>query len=160
MGAPHIGQFGKFTKLQTCGAARVTAAGAGDNTAVTGATIDTRGYGSAKFCVAWMTTLASAQTLKIAAEYQESDDNSSWDTAVALQAATTVKTGAATAALGTTEFNVEFGGKANGTASASQTLGRRYIRFNYTPDLSAGSADTADTSAVAVLGGATDLPTT
>jgi type IV secretory pathway TrbL component len=146
MANPHISNIGALIKTVACGAARVTAAGAGDNTAVTGATIDRRGYGSAKVTVAYKTTLASAETLQFAIEYQESDDNSSWGTATALQAATTAKTGVATNAVGEVSHDLNLGGK------------KRYIRFNYTPNLSAGSTDTADTACVCTLGGARTLP--
>lgn len=146
MANPHISNIGALIKTVACGAARVTAAGAGDNAAVTGATIDRRGYGSAKVTVAYKTTLASAETLQFAIEYQESDDGSSWDTAVALQAATTAQTGVQTAKVGDVSHSLDLGGK------------KRYIRFNYTPNLSASGTDTADTAAVCVLGGAVEKP--
>lgn len=133
-------------KSVACGAARVTAGGAGDNTAVTGVSIDRTGFGCAELCIAYKTTLAASATLKFAVEYQESSDGSSWDTAVALQAATTAETGAQTDKVGQVRFSVDLTGK------------KQYIRFNYTPDLSAGATDTADTAAVAVLGGPDVIP--
>lgn len=146
MGAPHISNIGALVKNVACGAARVTAAGAGDNTAVTGATIDRLGYNSAKLTVAYKTTLGASETLQFAIEYQESADGSSWDTAVALQAATTAKTGSVTNSVGQVSHDVDLGAK------------KRYIRFNYTPNLSAGATDTADTAAVCTLGGAVEKP--
>lgn len=140
------GNFGATHKVLACGAARVTAAGAGDNTAITGASIDRLGYGSLTFAIAYKTTLASSETLKFAAEYQESSDNSNWDTATSLQAATTAETGVQTNKVGKVEFDLDLAGK------------KRYIRFNFTPDLSASGTDTADVSAVAVLGDAQVLP--
>jgi hypothetical protein len=146
MAGPYFSDIGALTKNVACGAARVTAAGAGDNTAVTGASIDRLGYESCKVTVAYKTTLGASETLQFAIEYQESDDNSSWGTATALQAATTAKTGSATNAVGEVSHDLNLGGK------------KRYIRFNYTPNLSAGASDTADTACVCTLGGARTLP--
>lgn len=132
-----------------------TAAGTGDATAVTGATIDTQftvtGKGgnakdilakasSVKFSLTGKTTLTAAKTLSIACEYQESSDGSTWDTAVALLASTVVKTGAVTdSAITPLEYNLSLESK------------KRYIRFNFTPDLSHTSSDTAVLSAIAIL---------
>jgi hypothetical protein len=146
MGAPHISNVGSYVKNVACGATRATAAGAGDNTAVTGAGIDRLGYNSAKFTVAYKTSLTAAATLSLQCEYQTSADNSSWDTAVVLQALTVVKTGAVSAFVGDLSFNLDL-----------ESL-KRYVRFNFTPDLSAGATDTVDAAAVATLGGPNALP--
>lgn len=148
MGAPHISNFGALHKVVCCGAATATAAGTGDNTAVTGATIDRLGYNSVTFAIAYRTTLTAAKTLGFAAEYQESSDGSNWDTATALQALTTAETGAATNEKGEVEFDLDLGGK------------KQYIRFNFTPDLSHSGTDTVDCAAIAILGGAETLPAT
>lgn len=144
--ASQNSNIGAAIKSVACGAARVTAGGAGDNTAVTGATIDRLGYDSCEVSVLYKTTLASSETLQLAIEYQESADGSSWDTAVALQAATTAQTGVQTNKVGIVTHEVDLRAK------------KRYIRFNYTPNLSASGTDTADTAAVCVLGGAKTLP--
>lgn len=146
MGAPNTSNFGALHKVVACGAARVTAAGAGDNSAITGVTIDRLGYGSLTFAIAYKTTLGSSETLTFAAEYQESSDGSNWDTATSLQAATVAETGVKTAEVGEVEFDLDL------------SLKKRYIRFNFTPNLSASGTDTADVSAVAVLGGAAVRP--
>lgn len=146
MGAPHIADIGKYIKAASCNGVSIVAAGTGDNTALTGATIDRLGYGSAEFVIAYKTTLASTQTLSFAAEYQLSSDGSSWDTAVSLQAATVARTGAVTAGQGIVKFDVNMEGF------------KRYIRFNFTPDLSASSTDTAVVYGTAILGGADLLP--
>lgn len=147
MGAPHISNFGKLIKSVPCGASSATAGGTGDASAVTGATIDRLGYGSAKFVIAYKTTLTDTKTLSYAAEYQESADGTNWDTATALQASTVAKTGDSTTNfVGQVEFNLDLSGK------------KKYIRFNFTPDLSASSTDTALSAAVAILGGAEVLP--
>lgn len=126
----------------------VTAAGTGDNTAVTGKSVDRLGYESLTALIGCHAKMAATETLSIAAEYQESDDNSSWDTAVALQASTVALTGGSG---GTTEFAVlKFDLDLRGK--------KRYIRINHTPNLSAGSADIAATMVIVVKGGADVLP--
>jgi hypothetical protein len=143
---PFRTNIGKYLKALVCGAFSAVAAGTGDATAVTGATIDRKGYGSAKFIIGYKTSLTADKTLSFAAEYQESEDGSTWDTATALQASTVDKTGEVTNAVGEVEFNLDLSGK------------KRYIRFNFTPDLSHSGTDTAVGSAVVVLGGANELP--
>ena len=146
MGAPHIADIGKYFKAASCNGISIVAAGSGDNVALTGDTIDRLGYGSASFVISYKTTLGASETLSFAAEYQESSDGSNWDTATSLQGATVAKTGAVTAGHGVVEFDVNLEGK------------KRYIRFNFTPNLSAGSTDTAVVYGTAILGGADKLP--
>jgi hypothetical protein len=130
-----------------CGAARATAGGAGDNTAVTGQTIDTDGFdGDCMLVISGKAALADTESLSIACELQESADGSSWDTAEAIETSTVVVTSAG----GTTEHiarqyqvDLQGGGQAR----------KRYIRFNFTPNLSASGTDTADLSACAILSG-------
>ena len=126
----------------------VVAGGTPDGTKVTGDTIDTAGlYASGIFQISYLTALASAETLSFAIEYQESDDNSSWDTAVAIQASTVCATGS---------------GNVGGVVQSDITLydKKRYIRFNITPALSASSSDTAGYGAVLTAGGADYVPQT
>lgn len=141
-----VNNIGAAVKSIACGGSMATAAGTGDNTAVTGATIDRLGYESAKVTVGYLTTLTADKTLSLAIAYQESSDGSNWDTAVDLQTATVAKTGAVTAAVGEVSHSLDLRAK------------KRYIRFNYTPDLSHSGTDTAVTFAVAVLGGAEKMP--
>lgn len=148
MAGPSKYDFGAYHKPLAVGATTAVAAGAGDATAITGASHDTRGYGTATFCLVYKTTLTAAKNLSFAVEYQESSDDSSWDTAVALQAATVAETGAQSAKVGKVEFDLPLRGK------------KRYLRFNFTPDLSHTSTDTVDCAAVCVLGGADALPAT
>lgn len=144
----YVANSGADTKAFASGAASFTAAGTGDNTAVTGASIDRRDFGSGVLTIYWKTTLGASETLKIAAEYQESDDDSTWGTATSLYAATTVKTGAVTAGYGVKESDVDLSTK------------KRYIRFNFTPDLSASGTDTAVVFAGFSAGGAVERPAT
>jgi hypothetical protein len=141
-----------------CGIGTLTAAGTGDATAVTGATIDSQitltgkggqgkdivsKAGAIKFVVQGTSALTAAKTLSLAVEYQESSDGSSWDTAVALRANAVWNstTGASTCT------NLEY--------TLPLASRKRYIRLNYTPDLSHTSTDTAIVSATALLLGAT-----
>lgn len=139
---------GSFIKSVACGAAKGTAGGAGDNTAVTGASINRLGYSSVQFVVVATATLAEAKTLAIAASYQESSDNQNWDTAVTLQASTAMLTGGTggSTELGVLKFDLPL------------TTKKQYIRFNMTPDANATGTDTFVVGAVAVLGGPSTLP--
>lgn len=149
MGAPHISQFGKFCVVQACGLSTATAAGTGDNSAVTGATIDRLEFGSCKLVIAYKTTLGSLETLKYAVAMEDSvNSNMSSSTTTTLQATTTAATGVLTGNVNEITFDVDLSGKG------------RYIRFNFTPDLSASGTDTAISCAVCVLGGALTLPPT
>lgn len=150
MGAPHVSDIGSFIKAAACGGGRLVAGGTGDATAVTGATIDRLGYGSAKVVLVSRAVLAQAATLALAVEYQESSNGSDWDTAVALQASTTVATGGSggSTELDITTFDIDLSGK------------KRYIRVNYTPNLSAANTDTAEATCALVMGGADTLPAT
>ncbi len=159
-----------FQRSVFCGTSYIIANGGGggavsaDAAAVTGATIDTRvtiangggqGYeayakaGAIKFSLVGKTTLTADKTLSIACEYQTSTDGSTWATAVSLLASTVVATGALTnSAITPLEYDLSL-----------ESL-PRYIRFNYTPDLSHTSTDTAILTATAILSAATVNPIT
>lgn len=149
MGSPNINNSGALQRSVACGAASAVAAGAGDATKVTGATINRATYnypGSAKLCISYLTSLTAAKTLSFAVEYEESSDGSSWDTAVAIEAATVVATGALTASVGQREYDLDLSAR------------KQYVRYNVTPDLSHTSTDTVVFAANAILGGARSLP--
>lgn len=144
---------GAVIKTVNGGGSRFVAAGTGDNTKVTGATIDRMPAGAAGFLSAVVAVLGRAvlaedETLKFALEYQESADGSSWDTAVALYTATTVATGGAG---GSTELAVK-------ETDLDLSARKRYIRFNATPDLSASGTDTGEMLVAVTLGGADQTP--
>lgn len=126
----------------------VTAAGTGDNTKVTGTTIDRKGStagtlaDSAVLAIGYVAALTNTKTLSFAVEYQTSADNSTWDTAVVMQAATVAVTATS---------STNFSGVVELSLDCSSL--KRYIRFNITPDLSASGTDTATYSAVCILGG-------
>ncbi len=129
-----------------------TAGGSGANTAVTGVIIDRAALGWPESCVLaipFTATLAQAATLTIAHTLQHSDA-SDMSGAATLNSAT-----ASTVATGPTG-----GGTVTGTYEVNVSLrgSRRYVRLNFTPDLSAANTDTAALSAVIAFGGASRLP--
>lgn len=139
--------IGAYIAAVACGLATATAGGTGDNTEITGATIDRLGYASCQVVAAAKTTLGASETLKFALTLQESEDGSTWDTAKVVYATTTVKTGAVTNGLCQKTSDIDLSGR------------KRYIRFNLTPNLSASGTDTAVVSCTVTLGGASVLPT-
>lgn len=132
--------------------AAATAGSTGDATAVTGVIIDRAAYGfpqSGVLAIPFTATLAAAATLSIGYTVQEGN-------AANLSDAATLKT--ATAVVVAT--GPSGGGTVTGTFEVDLNLAGagRYIRANFTPDLSAANTDTAALSAVVVLGGADRLP--
>jgi hypothetical protein len=140
---------------KSAGSGKLTAGGTGDNTKVTGTTLDrlsadgVKLHKTAKFTFAGQAVLAAAATLAVAVEIQDSADGQSWNTAVPLQTSTVEATGAGG---GSTEqpafeLNVDLG-----------TTYARYVRFNVTPDLSAANTDTATWGAAVQWGAYNRLP--
>ena len=142
--------IGAYLKCLVAAAGTALAAGAGDATKVTGQSIDRRDYGSGVLNIAYTATLAEDKTIAFAAEYQESADGSTWDTAVAMQASTVDATGGSggSTEVGEVEIDIELENK------------KRYIRFNITPDLSNTATDVCHWGATCVLGGARERPAT
>jgi hypothetical protein len=146
--AGHVKGYIACASVNSGAPSLVTAAGTGDNTKVTGYTIDRKGTTngtmaySCELSIGYLAALTNAKTLSFAVEYQESSDNSSWATAVVLQAATVAETAGS---------STNFEGVVNLSLDLS-TL-KRYVRFNITPDLSHSSTDTAEFVAIATLGG-------
>lgn len=129
-----------------------TAGGSGDNTAVTGVIIDRQAFRwpkSGVFAVPFTTTLAAGATLSLAMTVQDGDAANLSDAATfATRANAVVATGPSGGGTvtGVVEFDVNLVGA------------KRYIRLNFTPDLSAANTDTGAFSGVAVLGGMDRLP--
>jgi len=134
-----------------------TAAGTGDATAVTGATIDRLDSntgslaGSAVVSFLFSTTLAATKTLSIGSVYvYQSSDASTWDsTAYYTQTSPgVVATGATggSTVTGVSSFSVDL------------LLAKRYIRVVFTPDISATGTDTATIVAEVTLAGFDRLP--
>lgn len=127
----------------------ITAAGTGDATKVTGQTVDRKvGTAKARSCVvstAYLAALTAAKTISLAHEVQYSDDGSTWDTAVVIEASAVKATGAGNKR-GVDEHKINL---------ESQ---KRYFRINVTPDLSHTSTDTATFHTTVVLGGFSQVP--
>lgn len=146
----QLRDIGSLIKVDRAAAnTAVTAGGAGDNTLVTGVIIDRAAIGwpeSAVVAIPFTATLSASQTLSITPVVQEGNAANLADAAnLAAPGAQIVATGAGTVT-GTYELNVSLRGAG------------RYVRVNFTPDLSAGATDTAALSAVLVTGGANRLP--
>ena len=129
-----------------------TAGGSGDNTAVTGVILDRAAYGfpqSGVVAIPFTATLAAGETLSIGCTVQEGDASNLSDAATLVTAASAV---VATGPGG--------GGTVTGTFELDLSLAGagRYVRANFTPDLSAANTDTAALSAVFVFGGSDRLP--
>lgn len=129
-----------------------TAGGAGDNTSVTGVIIDRAAIGfpaSMVVAIPYTATLGAGDTLSIGYTVQTSEaSDMSGAVTVATAALAPVATGGAGGSTETGTFEV----------SLNLTGARRYIRVNFTPDLSRANTDTAALSAVAVFAGANRLP--
>lgn len=130
----------------------IVAGGAGDNTLVTGVIIDRAAQGwpeSAVVAIPFTATLAAAATLSLGYTVQEGNTSNLADAATLQTAAPAVVAtgpGGGGTVLGTFEVSVPLRGCA------------RYVRLNFTPDLSAATVDTAALSAVMVFGGANRVP--
>lgn len=143
----HVKQVYANGQETAAGVAIVLTAGATEDAVkVTGQSIDRLGFDSVSLATTAKATLAATKTLAFAVEYQTSSDDSTWATAVAMQASTVLLTGGGggTNEEGCLELNLNMEGLP------------RYIRFNVTPDLSATGTDTAVWTSTATLGGARD----
>lgn len=141
-----VGSLGALKRLSA--AASATAAGTGDSTTTTGATIDRFGFSngsrpdSMAFGVAWDATLATGKTLSIGYAIQDSADGSNWsDYQTGTYAAVGTGSTAASALSGMFE------------ASVNLTSARQYLRGNFALDLSATQTDTAVARAVGFFAG-------
>lgn len=129
-----------------------TAGGSGDNTEVVGVIIDRAAIGfpqSCKVAIPFTATLAAAATLTLAWDMDEGNVSDLSDAEVLkAETAQVVATGPGG------------GGTVTGTFEANVPLAGagRYVRLNFTPNLSAANTDTAALSAVIVFGGMDRLP--
>ena len=148
-GVARLRDIGALISPRGGGAARITAAGAGDNTEVNGPWIDRTGFESVMASVAWRTTLTAAKTLAIAGNLQDA----------------TSAAGAAAADFGTALASIVVSTGAQTTLDGVTRIGdfdlsdaRQFIRLQFTPDLNAGSADIGDLAGQLILGGAVETP--
>ncbi len=129
-----------------------TAGGAGNNVAVTGLTIDRIALNvplSAAFGIAYEAVLGASNTLSInAVTVAHSPDGTTWTTFSTPVAPGVVATGPTGG--GTVRGVVRVG--------ADLTSAYRYVRFNWTPDLSAASTDTVAALAHATFAGTAHVP--
>lgn len=133
-----------------------TAAGTGDNTAVTGVTIDRAACKmplSAVVAIAFSATLAATKKLflkSVVVEHGDASDLSDAATYLTLEdtTGTAVATGATggSTETGCKEYDIDLSGA------------KRYIRIKFTPDLDATATDTAALAAVLVVGGGSEVP--
>lgn len=130
--------------------ATATAGGAGNNTQVTGITIQRSLIGmpmNAAPTIYYETTLSAGKTLSFTSVLVEhSPDGSSWSTLQTLTAPGVVQTGALTNQTGQVSFNVDL------------TAANDYVRFDFTPSLSNTATDTVTAVAEMSFAGADRLP--
>lgn len=129
----------------------ITAGGALDNVKVTGQAVDRKSGSAISYSAfiqtAYLAALSDTKSLTLAHEYQDSADNSTWNTAVVIEAATTK----ATSDGGTNERGVD-------VHKLSLLALDRYVRVNVTPDLTATGTDTCLFFTVITLGGWSQVP--
>jgi hypothetical protein len=129
-----------------------TAASTGDNTEVNGAALDVNGdYQSLKVVIAYSAALTSTETISFTANLQTADvhtfnDGSQEDYGDALSKTAVAGDTGVTSATGVVELDFDLRGA------------KRWVRVQYTPDLSAGGTDTLAASAVYILGGSRVQP--
>jgi hypothetical protein len=149
----QIRSIGDLIKVDRAAAnTAVTAGGSGDDTEVTGVTLDRLSMNSpqsAVLAIPFTATLAEGETLSLAYEVEEGQASNLSDAATLQSAATAV---VATGPSG--------GGTVTGTFEVNVPLmgAGQYVRAKFTPNLSAANTDTAALSAVLVFGGAERLP--
>ncbi len=151
-----------------------TAGGAGNNVAVTGLTIDRntlQPYGAAAavanampvgavFLVNYEAALGAGNTLSVnAVKIEHSADGSTWSTYVA-QTAVVANINADWPLAGVVDTGATGGSTQRGVVAFGTNLqgAMRYVRFDFTPDLSAASTDTANIAVCAVLSGYGEVP--
>ncbi|HCE09762.1 MAG TPA: hypothetical protein DEQ40_14410 [Oxalobacteraceae bacterium] len=126
----------------------LTAASTGDNTLVTSAYVDVRGYQSAKLVITALSSITAAKLLNMTAGLSDATDTSG--------------TGAAAFGTGVTTKQVDAGAV---TAHLSQLVldynlagCRGYIASTVTPDLTNSATDTSNFSVTLLLFGAGEEP--
>jgi len=132
--------------------AEVTAAGTGDATEVNGAYIDRLGFSCVKVLIGFSFTLGGTETISFAGNLQDASD--SGGTGVAdfgdAAASTVAATGDSGGSTETGVFEMDF----------DLTGADRWVRAQFTPDLSAANTDTGFCFALYVLGGEDQPPST
>lgn len=147
MSDPKTANFGAEFKAMPVTGGRLVAAGAGDATALVGAGVDRKGYGSGKIIIAGHCNNTAAQKLQLTSvKIAYAPDNGSGAPgaygadAEQLTASYDLCVGTGNA-YGSYELDVDF------------TAKDQWCRVTYTPDSTAGATDVAETTAVLCLGG-------
>lgn len=137
--------------------ATITAGAGNDGVEVDGPTIDRNGFNhlaqGGKLIIAWDTTLAAAATLSLAANMQDSPNNSTWTDVLDNYAGGAL----ANAVVATGPGG---GGTLRGVSVIDFALDQldRYLRAQVTANLSAANTDTVRIAAVLVMGGGEVYP--
>lgn len=129
----------------------ITAGGGGDNTEVVGVIIDRAAIGwpeSAVLAIPFSAVLGAGQSLQIGYTVAEGQQSNLADAATLVTAAQAIVASSVGGGTVTGCFEVNFSLRGAG----------RYVRCNFTPNLSAANTDTAALSAVLVTGGANRVP--
>jgi hypothetical protein len=142
----NVGALGDILRLSDH--ATATAGGTGDATSTTGIAVDREGFSTGSLplsmlaSVVYEATLGSGNVLSIGYAVQHSADNSSWSD---YQTATytTVATGLSGGSVQKGAFNVQ----------VNLTSAKRYVRFNFMPDLNRAGTDTGYYDAVGFIAG-------
>jgi hypothetical protein len=133
------------TLSKFCLAGSLTAAGTGDNTLITGDTINLQTLAarpaSVVFEIAGRAVLAATKTLVITALVEASIDGTTWTTLVASATVLTLTSSAGSTEVGVGRIGVDL-----------IQADLNYIRLKATPDLNNTATDTAIVAAVAVFG--------
>lgn len=142
---------GAYIRGAGCGAVHATAGGAGDNTEKSGVWIDRQGFLSAKLIIVYEATLSEGKTLSITANLQDASTAAGTDAADYGEKfpTTVVATGGEDG--GSTEVGVV-------ELDFNLVEARRFVRAQFTPDLSATDTDVAIVAATLVLGGSDVVP--
>jgi len=149
----NIHDVGSYITSAFGGAVSVTGGGSGDASEVSGGWVNRGVKKSAKVILTYTATLAEGETLTLASNVQDATDSSGTgaadygdsDESYSSAVVATGGTGGSTET-GTVEYDIDLAG-ANG-----------YIQTQFTPTMSATTADTAVVAATIVLGGADEYP--
>jgi len=142
MSDPKTANVGAEIKTTCVAGSRLTAAGTGDATEVTGTGCDRRGFGSGKLVIAAHANNTAAKKLTLTSvKLAYSDDNSTYSTDVEQLAATVDLVTGTGDQYGQYELDIDF------------TQQKSFVRVKYTPDHTASGTDVAEITAVFVLGG-------
>lgn len=147
-----------------------TAGGAGNNVAVTGTTIDRetlQPYGAgatysnvvpigARFLLFYDASITATKTLSIGTvQVQHSSDGTTWTTLWDQSGAAALTEPSGWPASGVVATAT---GQGVLSYAADLTGANRYVRFNFTPDLSNTATDTVTLAAISVLSGMGEVP--